>query len=255
MPLDVVTISCLSDNYAFALRDRTSGATAVVDAPEAAPIIEALEEQGWGLDKILLTHHHADHIDGVAALVDKFGAEVVGAAADAHRLPPLDAQVREGDKVMVGESVATVWDVSGHTVGHIAFHFAEAGYAFTADSLMALGCGRVFEGTMDQMWDSLSKLAALPPGTIICSGHEYTAANAKFAMTIEPDNDALRARVAAISEKRAKGEATVPSQLSTELATNPFLRAGQASVKAALGMEAASDADVFAEIRRRKDAF
>ena len=255
MTLDIVTVPCLSDNYAFLARDEATGTVALADAPEAGPIIAALDDRGWGLDTILITHHHGDHIDGVAELVARYGAKTVGAQADAHRLPPLDTTVIDGDTVSIGDVTGTVMDVSGHTVGHIAFHFPSAKVAFTADSLMALGCGRVFEGTMPQMWDSLSKLAAMPPDTVICSGHEYTAANAKFALTIEPENDALLDRVADISEKRAKGQPTVPSLLSLELATNPFLRAGQLSVKDLLGMAGATDADVFAEIRGRKDRF
>ncbi len=255
MPLEVITVACLSDNYAFLLRDEASGRTALVDAPEAAPIIAKLDELGWGLDDILLTHHHGDHIEGVPELVAKYGSKVTGARADAHRLPPLDTAIGEGDQIVLGESRADVIEVSGHTIGHIAFHFGDAGYGFTADSLMAMGCGRVFEGTKAQMWESLQKIASWPPDTIICSGHEYTAANAKFALTIEPDNDHLKARMADISERRAKGQPTVPSTLSNELATNPFLRAGVASVKTGLGMSDASDAEVFAEIRRRKDDF
>lgn len=255
MTCQIVTIPCLSDNYAFLLRDDATGAVALIDAPEAAPIKVKLEELGWDLDQIFITHHHADHIDGVAELVSDFGAKVTGAAGDAHRLPPLDSSVAEGDTVSVGEVEGTVLDVSGHTIGHIAIHFPAAKAAFTADSLMALGCGRVFEGTMPQMWESLCKLAALPDDTLICSGHEYTAANAKFALTIEPTNDDLLQRVTDISEKRAKGLPTVPSRLSLELATNPFLRAGQHSVMQALGMEGATAAEVFAEIRTRKDRF
>lgn len=255
MPLELVTVPCLSDNYAYLIRDRETGTVAVVDVPEATPIIDALIARGWTLTKILITHHHDDHIQGIPDLTARFPAALVGAAADAHRLPDLDETVSEGDTVSVGASEAQVIDVSGHTVGHIAFHFPAAKMAFTADSLMALGCGRVFEGTYDQMWASLCKLAALPAETTICSGHEYTAANAKFALTIEPDNPKLQARVAEISEKRTKGLPTVPSLLSKELETNPFLRASDESVKAGLNMANASDADVFAEIRRRKDAF
>ncbi len=255
MTLEILTVPCRSDNYAFLARDEATGTVALIDAPEAAPIINALEQQGWSLDMILLTHHHADHVDGVPELVAKYGAQIVGATADKHRLPDLDIEVTEGDTVSIGNSTCQVLDVSGHTVGHIAFYCASANAAFTADSLMALGCGRVFEGTMPQMWDSLSKLAALPPATVVYSGHEYTAANAKFALTIEPDNAALRDRVSEISEKRAKGIATVPSLLSVELSTNPFLRANQISVKKLLGMETNSDAEVFAEIRGRKDRF
>jgi len=255
MSLDLVTIPCRTDNYAFLIRDQDTGAVAVVDVPEAGPIIAALEERDWTLDHILLTHHHDDHIAGVPELVSRYNPRVVGGKADAHRLPPLDLAVEEGDAFMVGETSFDVLDVSGHTVGHIAFHASSASLAFTADSLMALGCGRVFEGTHDQMWASLSKLAALPEPTIICSGHEYTAANAKFALTIEPDNENLQKRVAEISEKRAKGLPTVPSRLSLEAKTNPFLRAKEDAVKTALGMQGASDAEVFGEIRRRKDSF
>ncbi len=255
MSIEVIIVPCLSDNYAYLLRDEATGKTAVVDAPEATPISKALQERGWGLDFILITHHHGDHIDGVPALVRAFNARVVGAAADAHRLPKLDQAVKEGDAVALGESMAKVIDVSGHTVGHIAYHFADAGAVFTADSLMALGCGRVFEGTMPQMWASLSKLAALPPETLVYSGHEYTAANARFALTIEPGNTALRERAEEIAAARAAGRPTVPVRLSVELATNPFLRASSPDLKAAIGMQDANDAAVFGEVRTRKDHF
>jgi len=255
MPLQIVTIPCLKDNYAYLAHDPATEATAVIDVPEALPILNALRERGWRASHILITHHHADHIDGVETLATATGARVIGAAADAHRLPPLTEAVSEGDTVRIGMSEGHVIDVSGHTVGHIAFHFPDSGVVFTADSLMALGCGRVFEGTMEQMWQSLSKLAALPPDTLVCSGHEYTAANARFALTIEPDNAVLQARAAAVNEARAAGKPTVPSRLAEELATNPFLRAGRPEVKSALGMTEASDAEVFAEIRRRKDRF
>jgi len=255
MSLKLITVPCLQDNYAYLIRDEATGCVAIVDVPEDTALFEALEAEGWTPDLVLITHHHADHIQGLSGIKEHFDVKVIGAAADAHRLPPLDIAVSEGDTVSVGESEAQVIDVSGHTVGHIAFHFAKAEIAFTADSLMALGCGRVFEGTMTQMWESLSKLAALPGDTLICSGHEYTAANAKFALTIEPDNKALQKRVNKVSEKRAKGLPTVPTRLSNELGSNPFIRADQPEVKAALGMASAADAEVFAEIRRRKDAF
>ncbi|MCV2874264.1 hydroxyacylglutathione hydrolase [Defluviimonas sp. WL0050] len=255
MALEIVTVPCLADNYAYLAHDAATGATAVVDVPDAAPILNALRERGWRASHILITHHHNDHIDGVRALAGATGARVIGAAADAHRLPPLDETVVDGDTIRIGMDQGEVIEVSGHTVGHIAFHFPASKVVFTADSLMALGCGRLFEGTAAQMWDSLSRLAALPPDTLVCSGHEYTASNARFALTIEPGNSALISRSEAVTEARKKGEPTVPSTLAEELATNPFLRAGLPEVKAALGMAGASDAEVFAEIRSRKDRF
>lgn len=255
MPLELVTLPCLADNYAYLLHNAETGQTALIDAPDAAPIRAVLEERGWGLDLILLTHHHWDHIDGVEPLRAAFDAKVVGAAADAHRLPKLDLAVQEGDVIDVLGSKAHVIDVSGHTLGHIACHLPEISTVFTADSLMALGCGRLFEGTPDQMWQSLCKLRALPADTLVCSGHEYTAGNARFALTVEPGNTALQARAENIAAKRARGEATVPSLLSEEIATNPFLRADLPEVKAAIGMAGASDVAVFAEIRGRKDRF
>lgn len=255
MPLEIVTIPCRSDNYAFLLREPTTGEIGLIDAPEAAPIRAALKQRGWELHKIFVTHHHDDHIAGVEELSDSFGAQVIGAEADAHRLPPLDHAVAEGETVRLGDETGHVIDVSGHTVGHIAFHFPDSGAVFTADSLMALGCGRVFEGTPEMMWESLSKLKALPPETIVCSGHEYTQSNAKFALTIEPENSDLISRAEAVAAARAEGRATVPSSLAEELATNPFLRADLPEVKSLLGMADQPDAAVFAEIRRRKDNF
>lgn len=254
MSFEIVTIPCLSDNYAFlVVKD---GKAAVVDVPEAAPILAEIEARGLTVTDVILTHHHDDHIQGLDALKAGLGeVRVIGGRADARRLPALDLAVGDGDTFQLLGSEVRVMDVSGHTIGHLAFHLPEAGAAFTADSLMALGCGRVFEGTMDQMWASLSKIAALPEDTIICSGHEYTEANARFAMTIEPGNPALQARVAAIKAARAKGEPTVPSTLSEELATNPFLRAHLEEVKSGLDMQGRSDAEVFGEIRRRKDSF
>lgn len=255
MPLQIVTVPCRTDNYAYLLRDGATGKVGLVDAPEAGPIEAALAKHGWRLDVILITHHHDDHVAGVEALRGKFGAEVVGAEADRHRLPRLDRAVKEGDTVALGESQATVIDVSGHTVGHIAYHFAEAGAVFTADSLMAMGCGRIFEGTAPMMWTSLGKLAALPEATLVYSGHEYAAGNARFAVALDGDDAAFRARAAAIQAARANGRPTVPVKLSEELASNPFLRAIDPMLKARIGMADAPDVEVFAEIRRRKDSF
>lgn len=255
MALEIVTVACLSDNYAFLAHDTASGETAVVDVPEAAPILAALAERGWTATQVLLTHHHADHVQGLDSLLAMHKARVTGGAADAHRLPALDAQVSEGDTVQIGDQIGHVIDVSGHTIGHIAFHFPESAVAFTGDSLMAMGCGRVFEGSKPQMWGSLQKLRALPLETVICSGHEYTAANARFAATIDPSNPRLISRMEEIDAARAAGRYTVPSTLSQELATNPFLRPDDPDIQAHLGMSGASAEEVFTEMRTRKDNF
>lgn len=255
MTLILKTIPCLSDNYAYLIHDPDSGQTAAVDVPDAAPILSTLDEMGWTLTHVILTHHHWDHVDGLADLLARAPATVIGARADAHRLPPLDIAVAEGDTIQIGAETGHVIDVSGHTVGHIAVHFPSSALVFSADSLMALGCGRLFEGTAAQMWESLSKLAALPPETTVCSGHEYTQSNAKFALTVDPGNSALISRVRDVDAARAKGQATVPSSLSEELATNPFLRAADPAIAVHLGMAGADPVDVFTEIRRRKDRF
>ncbi|WP_299624791.1 hydroxyacylglutathione hydrolase [uncultured Tateyamaria sp.] len=255
MPFELSTIPCLSDNYAYLIHDAKTGATALVDAPEAGPILDVLAEKGWTLSDVLITHHHYDHVDGLAEILAAHPARVIGAAADAHRLPPLDLALNDGDTVQIGSETGSVIDVSGHTIHHVAYHFPASKLVFTADSLMALGCGRVFEGTKPQMWDSLQKLVALPGDTTVCSGHEYTAANAKFALTIDPDNPDLISRVRDVTDKRASGLPTVPSLLSEELATNPFLRAHDPAIQAHLGMTGANATDVFTEIRTRKDNF
>lgn len=255
MALELVTIPCLTDNYAYLIRDSATGQTAVIDVPEAPPILAELTLRGWQLDKIFLTHHHSDHVQGTQDLVEATGAAVYGAQADMHRLPPLTRALKEGDELTVGETIGRVIDVSGHTIGDIAFLFPSAHLAFTADSLMAGACGRLFEGSPAVMWASLCKLAALPAQTVICSGHEYTASNLRFAATIEPENAELAARIARVALARAAGVPTVPSLLSEELATNPFLRVKLPHVKHAFGMPDATDAEVFAAMRARKDTF
>jgi hydroxyacylglutathione hydrolase len=255
MPLELVTIPCLTDNYAYLIHNAATGETALVDVPEAPPILAALQSRGWRLDHILITHHHPDHIDGVPDVVAATGAKVTGAAADAHRLPPLDVQVAEGDTLTICGEACHVIDVSGHSLGHIAFHFPASDLVFTADSLMALGCGKLFEGTPALAYASLLKLAALPGDPLVCSGHEYTASNARFAATLEAGNPALISRVAMITALREKGLPTVPSRLSEERATNPYLRADLPQMKAAVGMPTATDTEVFAAIRARKDRF
>lgn len=252
-PVELVTVACLRDNYAFLLHNSATGQTALIDAPEASPIKAALAQRGWQLTDILLTHHHDDHVGGLESL--RGDARVIGAKADAHRLPPLDLAVAEGDMLHICGQTTHVIDVSGHTVGHIAFHMPAAALVFTGDSLMALGCGRLFEGTPAQMWQSLLKLRALAPQTQVCSGHEYTESNARFAASLDPDNADLRLRVRAIETARAAGRPTVPSGLDEERRTNPFLRADDAGLKAHLGMLDQPDVAVFAHIRASKDKF
>tara|TARA_R110000787_G_scaffold34907_2_gene90079 strand:+ start:204 stop:971 length:768 start_codon:yes stop_codon:yes gene_type:complete len=255
MPFDLITIPCLSDNYAYLLRDHDSDKVALIDVPEAAPILAELKKRGWEVSQIWLTHHHPDHVQGVADVLKEHDANVIGAKADEHRLPPLDRKVDEDDSITLGALETRVIAVPGHTVGHVAFYVPTAKVVFTADSLMALGCGRLFEGTPAQMWESLQKLMALPEDTTICSGHEYTAANAKFALTVDPENPDLILRAKNIAAARARGAPTVPSQLSTELKTNPFLRPADPAIRATLGMQNATNTEVFTEIRARKDRF
>lgn len=255
MPVEVITVPCLSDNYAYVIGDPATGDAAVVDVPEAAPINAVVADKGWTVRSVLLTHHHDDHVMGLRDLVMADDAQIIGAAADQHRLPALTQTVADGDTIILCGQDAQIMDVSGHTIGHIAAYLPSIGYAFTADSLMAMGCGRLYEGTPDQMWQSMLKLRALPDDTIICSGHEYTAANAKFAATIDPDNPHLIFRIQAIDIARAANLATVPSELRLEKQTNPFLRADDPAFKETLGMQSAPDSTVFAEIRARKDKF
>lgn len=255
MPLELVTIPCLSDNYAYLIHDADTGQTAVIDVPEPGPILAALEAHQWRLTDILITHHHDDHIQGVDALRARTGAMVLGAAADAHRLPRLDLALTAASSFSIGRDYARVIDVPGHTLGHIAFHFPDSRLCFTADSLMSGGCGRLFEGTARQMHASLQKLAALPPDTLICPGHEYTTSNLHFATTLEPGSPALISRIAEVAAKRARGIPTVPVPLQVELDTNPYLRAHLPALKSAVGLPDADDVTVFAEIRARKDKF
>ncbi|MFW6076268.1 MAG: hydroxyacylglutathione hydrolase [Hyphomicrobiales bacterium] len=252
--LEIHQFFCRSDNYGVLIHDAASGDTATIDAPEAAPIEGALADKGWSLTHILMTHHHADHADGVAALKRKFGCQVVGNAADAARLPPLDATVSPGDTYDFAGHTARIIDTPGHTVGHIVWHFADDRLLFAGDTLFAMGCGRVFEGTFDQMWSSLAKLKALPPETTVYCGHEYTQANARFALTVDPDNPALTERAKKVDDLRSRGAPTLPTTIAAELETNPFLRVDDPAIRRRLKLDDASDAEVFAEVRRRKDA-
>jgi hydroxyacylglutathione hydrolase len=255
MALELLTIPCLTDNYAYLIHNSATGETALIDVPDDGPILAALADKGWTLHHILITHHHDDHIQGVPAMVAATGAKVTGATSDAHRLPPLDTAVAEGDTLTICGEACHIIDVSGHSIGHIAFHFPTSNLVFTADSLMALGCGRLFEGPPDMAYASLMKLAALPNDPLVCSGHEYTLGNARFAATLEQDNPALILRISDVTAKREQGLPTVPTRLSLELATNPYLRAHLPNLKTAVGLPNATDTQVFAEIRARKDRF
>jgi hydroxyacylglutathione hydrolase len=255
MPAETRLFLCRSDNYGVLLHDPQSGATAAIDAPEAAPIEAALKETGWKLTDILVTHHHADHTDGIEALKAKYKCRVVAPAAEAAKIPAVDETVREGDTVKVGNLSANVIETPGHTLGHIAYWFHADKLAFVGDTLFSIGCGRVIEGTPPQMWQSLLKLRDLPDDTEIYCGHEYTASNIKFALTIEPDNAVLKARDAEAREQIAEKQPTIPTTLGDEKLANPFLRADRPEVAADIGMAGKPAADVFTEIRARKNKF
>ena len=253
--LQIHQFPCLSDNYGVLIHDADDNITATIDTPDGAAIEAALAEKGWTLTHILNTHHHFDHTGFNEELKSKYGCTVVGPRPEEAKIPGIDTSIGEGDAYAFGSHTAKIIETPGHTLGHIAYHFADDGVAFVGDTLFALGCGRVFEGTMAQMWSSLEKLGMLPADTVIYCGHEYTEANAKFAVTIEPGNHQLADRAREIQDLRAKGLPTVPTTIAVELATNPFMRPADSGVQKELGMEGASPADVFAEIRRRKDNF
>ncbi|MEM9170413.1 MAG: hydroxyacylglutathione hydrolase [Pseudomonadota bacterium] len=255
MSIEIRQFPCLSDNYGFLVRDTETGAVATIDTPELDAIEAALDDAGWRLTHILNTHHHPDHVGANLALKERWGCAIVGPRGEASKIPGIEREVGDGDVVALGNAKARVYDTPGHTLGHIVYHFEADRAAFVGDTIFALGCGRLFEGTADQMWASLSKIAAWPEDTTIYCAHEYTQANARFCLSLEPDNAALKARAAAIDEARAAGRPTVPTTLRDELATSPFLRAPDPALRAALGMADASDAAVFAEVRARKDRF
>ena len=235
--LEVVRVPVLSDNYAWLLHDGTR--TVALDPGEAQPLLDAAAARGWTIDAIWLTHWHPDHVGGAAAIKAATAARVIGPAAERAEIAALDDGVGEGDVVQLGDHRAHVWHVPGHTAGHIAFHFADDAIVFTGDTLFAMGCGRLFEGTPAEMFANMQRYAALDDATTVYCGHEYTQSNGRFALTVEPDNQALAARMAEVDRLRAAGEPTVPTTIGIERATNPFLRA--------------PDAATFAERRLRKD--
>ena len=253
--LEIHQIPTRSDNYVYLLRESSSGKAAVVDPSDAAPVLETLDMFGWTLSHILTTHHHNDHVGGVEEIKKATGCTVVGPRADRDRIPMIDVEVGDGDTFRLHEAEAKVWDVPGHTRGHIAYWFAESRALFCGDTLFALGCGRVFEGTFDQMYASISKFKAVPDETWVYCAHEYTMSNAKFALHVDPKNEALQAYAKQIERRREAGVSTVPSLMAVERRTNPFLRADDPALARALGMEGRAPAEVFAEVRSRKDNF
>ena len=248
-------IPCLSDNYAYLIRDEKTNKNILVDAPEHGPIEKYLDKKALSLDAILITHHHNDHIDGIDYLKIKYSPKVIGAKRDKHRLPPLDVEVEEGKELKIGSKTFEIYDVDGHTIGHIAYGLMEDKALFSGDSLMVMGCGRLFEGTPEDMWKSLKKLKQLPKDIMIYSGHEYTKSNIEFALSVDPQNEKLKARRIRTLDSIAKGIPTVPSTLGEDLETNPFLRESEASILDNIDTVESDPISRFAKIRALKDNF
>ncbi|GGF81264.1 hydroxyacylglutathione hydrolase [Azorhizobium oxalatiphilum] len=255
MPLEIRVIPCLSDNYAVLLHDPLTEATAVVDVPEATPVLEALDREGWDLTHILITHHHSDHVDGVLAVKAQYGATVVGPKAEADGIPGIDVQVVDGDPVAVGSLIGRVMETPGHTAGHVVYIFGEERLLFSGDTLFVMGCGRPIECDPPVLWQSLQRLRALPDDFSVYCGHEYTVANGRFALSVDPDNGALRGRVAEAEAARREGKPTIPALFGDERLTNPFLRADDPDMAERLGLAGADPAAVFTELRARKNVF
>ncbi|MGZ5829613.1 MAG: hydroxyacylglutathione hydrolase [Xanthobacteraceae bacterium] len=255
MPAQTHLFRCLQDNFGVLVHDPATGATAAIDAPEAAPVEAALKTTGWKLTDILVTHHHADHTGGIAALKERYKCRVTAPRKEVAKVPGVDVQVGEGDTVSVGNLSARAIETPGHTLGQINYFFAADKLLFAGDTLFSIGCGRVIEGTPEMMWQSLLKLRALPDDTQLFCGHEYTAANIRFAKTIEPNNKALAAREQEVTRQLAAGQPTVPSLMGNEKKENVFLRADDPAVAAAVGLSGKSPAEVFTEVRARKNKF
>ena len=253
MAAEIRTFPCLSDNFGYLIHDPATKATASIDAPEAGPIIQALEREGWKLTDILIKHHHHDHVGGVAELKQKYGCRVVAPHDKTTKIADVDLRAAHGDVVKVGELLARVLETPGHTLDHISYVFDGDKALFAADTLFSIGCGRVFEGNYPMMWDSLLKLRALPDDFKLYCGHEYTASNVRFALTVESDNPALQARAEEVAKLRSENKPTIPSLLGEEKKANVFLRADDPAVAAKLRMKGANAADVFGELRERKN--
>ncbi len=253
--LEIDLVPCLRDNYAYLVRDLATGLTAAVDPSESAPVLKAAAAKGWTISHVMNTHHHPDHVGGNLAIKEATGCVIVAPRPDEGRIPGIDIAIEDGGRFSLGDSLALAIFIPGHTRGHMAYWFEESKAVFCGDTLFALGCGRLFEGTPEQMWRSLERLRRLPGDTRVYCGHEYTQANARFALTVDGANAALALRAKAIDGLRAQGRPTVPSTMAEEAATNPFMRADDPVLAAAMGLPAAGPVAVFAEIRRRKDAF
>jgi hydroxyacylglutathione hydrolase len=253
--LEVYQFPTRGDNYGVLIHDPATEATAAIDAPDANELLTALHDKGWVLTDILVTHHHQDHTAGIETLKRMTGCTVVGPAREAGSIPGLDIEVKEGDTVEVGGAKGRVIETPGHTRGHVSYYFPEDGLVFVGDTLFSVGCGKLLEGDAKTMWSSLSKLAKLPPETKLYCGHEYTDANCRFALTVEPENAALQERAAEAAALSSEGEPSLPTTIGQELATNPFLRPSSPAIQKRLGMEGEGLAEVFGEIRRRKDRF
>jgi hydroxyacylglutathione hydrolase len=253
--LETIPFICREDNYGVLVHDMESGATASIDAPSASAIETYLAQTGWALTHILMTHHHGDHTEGNVALKERYDCTIIGPEYEADRIPGIDKGVRGGESYFFGGCLVEVIHTPGHTKGHIALHLPTEQLLFAGDTLFALGCGRVIEGTMAEMWKSLDTLRRLPPETVVHCGHEYTQSNARFALSVEPGNLALVQRAGIIEAKRARGEMTLPTTIGEELLTNPFLRPESPELRARLGLEEASDEEVFTATRKAKDSF
>ncbi len=253
--LNVHQFICRSDNCGILVHDSRTGTTMSIDAPDAAAIADNLKKRGWQLTHILTTHHHPDHVEGNLELKEVFGCRIIGPEAEKDRIPGISQTVKGGDVIQMAKRPLTIYACPGHTLGHVAYHFSDDYLLFAADTVFAMGCGRVFEGTAEQMYHSVNQFRTLQPLTSVYCGHEYTEANARFAMSVEPGNRALVMRYAEVRRLREQGKMTCPTTIGEELKTNPYMRCDSLEIRKVLGMEAATDIEVFAELRQRKNNF